>query len=233
MCDTCNGDRWRTTYKLQLQYNCVGHSLWTIRHCCFNPCWDIGGRYGKFSFHKKRHIIMRWVRSTEEERKEWGQAMADIRRNKGIKQSPEWINKKRISMLATLKRKKEAGYVSPRNYSRRDPQELALTHIYRQYRGMAKKRGFNFELSKDKVVKLVTSNCSYCNLPPRERIVMISHYPVKFIANGIDRVDSLKSYTIDNCIPCCWDCNTMKNDMPLDGFKEQIRKVYKHLCLSS
>ena len=52
---------------------------------------------------------------------------------------------------------------------------------------------------------------------------MIAHYPVKFIANGIDRVDSLKSYTV----------NTMKNDSSIEKFKDQIRRVYNHLCLFS
>lgn len=48
--------------------------------------------------------------------------------------------------------------------------------------------------------------------------------------NGIDRKDSSKGYTIDNCVPCCTECNTMKSDLPLDVFYNRIDKIYKFHC---
>jgi hypothetical protein len=38
------------------------------------------------------------------------------------------------------------------------------------------------------------------------------------VANGIDRVDNTKGYSVDNCVPCCRRCNVAKADMTPDQF---------------
>lgn len=48
------------------------------------------------------------------------------------------------------------------------------------------------------------------------------------MVNGIDRVDSSKNYTIDNCIPCCTMCNFMKQSYPQNDFLNQINKIYHY-----
>jgi len=47
--------------------------------------------------------------------------------------------------------------------------------------------------------------------------------------NGLDRVDSLKSYTLDNVVPCCTQCNLAKLDYSLDEFKKWVSACYNHL----
>ena len=175
--------------------------------------------------------MSKWARSTLEERKEWGQVMAKARRPKGYKQSPEWVRKRTESMKATLKKKVEAGWIPPFHYSRRDPQELALTHIYRQYRTKANNRGLEFNLTRDEVSYITSQNCVYCEDVPRERMVGLSHYPIQVIANGIDRVDNSKGYVPNNCVSCCLTCNLMKNKSSLEEFKNQIKWIYQ--CLFS
>lgn len=49
--------------------------------------------------------------------------------------------------------------------------------------------------------------------------------------NGIDRVDSSKGYTLDNCVPCCSKCNYAKHEMSVEEFKEYITNVYQKLIL--
>ena len=51
--------------------------------------------------------------------------------------------------------------------------------------------------------------------------------------NGIDRVDSSKGYTLDNCVPCCSICNTMKLNYTLQEFSDHITKVYNHFVKGS
>ena len=51
--------------------------------------------------------------------------------------------------------------------------------------------------------------------------------------NGIDRIDSSKGYSVDNCVPCCAKCNYAKHDLSIDDFKNHIEKIYKHLFLES
>ena len=46
--------------------------------------------------------------------------------------------------------------------------------------------------------------------------------------NGIDRIDSSKEYSLDNCVPCCEMCNKMKNTYTQDVFFEKITQIYNH-----
>jgi len=49
--------------------------------------------------------------------------------------------------------------------------------------------------------------------------------------NGIDRIDSSKGYTIDNCVSCCTECNYAKHEMSVDEYKSFIQRVYNFLIL--
>lgn len=80
--------------------------------------------------------------------------------------------------------------------------------------GNAKSRGIKVELSDTEINALLNSNCYYCG---------------KEKADGIDRIDSNKDYTIDNIVPCCGICNRMKNKFSLYLFLEQIDKIYHRL----
>jgi hypothetical protein len=46
------------------------------------------------------------------------------------------------------------------------------------------------------------------------------------ITAGIDRIDSLKGYEIGNIQPCCWACNTGKNDMTVEEFYFHLQKMW-------
>lgn len=44
--------------------------------------------------------------------------------------------------------------------------------------------------------------------------------------NGIDRIDSSKGYTYNNCVPCCTICNRMKSDLTNEEFLSHIKLLY-------
>ena len=44
--------------------------------------------------------------------------------------------------------------------------------------------------------------------------------------NGIDRIDSSKGYSLDNCVPCCPLCNRLKSDLDKNMFLEHISKIH-------
>lgn len=46
-----------------------------------------------------------------------------------------------------------------------------------------------------------------------------------YIANGIDRVDSSKGYTKENCIPCCRPCNVAKLDRTQEEFINHAYRI--------
>jgi len=83
-----------------------------------------------------------------------------------------------------------------------------------------------FRLTKDEAKKLFTSPCFYCGALP-SKVRKIKRGYGEFVYNGIDRKDSAKGYTIDNCVSCCEFCNMTKNDTPFDDFIKWIRRVYK------
>ena len=72
---------------------------------------------------------------------------------------------------------------------------------YRHYTYGAKRRGIEFELTLEQFKRFWEQPCSYCGSP----IATI----------GLDRKNSAKGYNVRNVAPCCFQCNTLKSDMPL------------------
>ena len=71
-------------------------------------------------------------------------------------------------------------------------------------RHSATRRNIFWDLENEDVEKIINSRCYYCS---------------KLVAfNGIDRVDSNKGYTKDNCVPCCKKCNFMKCEYSVEHF---------------
>lgn len=76
----------------------------------------------------------------------------------------------------------------------------------------AKTRKLDFNLTKEQRAFLITSPCIYCN-----------SFTSKF--NGVDRLDSNKGYTEDNCVSSCKHCNVAKNDRTFNEFSKWIDRV--------
>lgn len=51
-----------------------------------------------------------------------------------------------------------------------------------------------------------------------------------FTYNGLDRIDSALSHTIDNILPCCWTCNWMKRNLGLEKFLIHIMKINNRIA---
>lgn len=62
---------------------------------------------------------------------------------------------------------------------------------------------------------------TYIKLTPEER----DEYTLSI--NGVDRIDSSKGYEIDNCVPCCGECNTMKMDYSQDDMFHKVKLIYE------
>lgn len=65
----------------------------------------------------------------------------------------------------------------------------------------AYKKGREWTITRAEFYTLVAQACHYCDgkLSPT--------------TTGLDRADSSLGYTIDNVVPCCRDCNTMKSNI--------------------
>jgi len=109
-------------------------------------------------------------------------------------------------------------------------EEATINQILAMYKANAKRKNRVFNLSKQLFTKLISSNCEYCGTKPKQ---IKNTYKGKGLVpyNGIDRIDSSKGYTKDNCLSCCFRCNTAKSDMTTDDFVKWIKQVYNYLYL--
>ena len=78
---------------------------------------------------------------------------------------------------------------------------------------------------------IISQNCYYCGEKPRIINYLNNNSIVKrgeILANGIDRLDSSKHYTIENCVSCCTKCNKAKNTLSVEEFRLHISKIYNY-----
>jgi len=84
-------------------------------------------------------------------------------------------------------------------------------------------------LSLEEFCNIINKNCYYCNsIPTIKKYLDINN---EINANGIDRLDSSKDYILENCVPCCKQCNISKSTLSEKEFLNQIKKIYEFKCL--
>lgn len=66
-----------------------------------------------------------------------------------------------------------------------------------QYKSTDKKRGWVSDLTVDYMKIALDSPCHYCGFP----------------SNGLDRIDNSIGHIMTNCVPCCYTCNIVRNDV--------------------
>jgi len=111
--------------------------------------------------------------------------------------------------------------------NRRKHYDTFLTAKYLHYKNGAKKRGIEFNLSKDFFNEKINEICFYCG-KSSSNIYKNKTTKETYFYNGIDRIDSKKGYTINNVVSCCSTCNIVKLAMPREEFLKWIEKVYNH-----
>jgi len=120
------------------------------------------------------------------------------------------------------------------------------THFWNNYRSKytqsAKNRNYSWELTKEEVIQLARNNCAYCGVEPRKTNSARNAYLSAsrgrdgyvdmdfadskiFVANGIDRVDNTRGYTVENCVTCCNICNQAKNDLTADEWNDWVDRL--------
>lgn len=105
----------------------------------------------------------------------------------------------------------------------------AIRYYYAHTRYSATVRGIPFALSLQEFHDIIKQNCIYSGHKDRKTFYTYGHKQTYIlIANGIDRVDNTKGYTVDNCVPCCEMCNKAKRDKTVAEFKQWIRCAYEH-----
>ena len=74
-----------------------------------------------------------------------------------------------------------------------------LIQYYKEYINSAIRREYDILIDFDKFCELVNSKCYYCDYSKENEVI------------GIDRVNNDIGYIKENTVPCCSNCNYMKN----------------------
>lgn len=133
---------------------------------------------------------------------------------------------------------REARHVKNKNNDRKKAMLLLL------YSSLKKRHRMKFNnenyISFEIFSELSIKKCFYCGVEPlsfqpdiryenrkgkREKLV-ITDYILNH--NGIDRKNSLEGYTEENVVTCCKHCNTAKNSLSVNEFKNLILKIHEN-----
>lgn len=110
--------------------------------------------------------------------------------------------------------------------ARRKPDGFAAQSIViGKYRLGARKRGYDYTLTREQAIELFVADCWYCGAAPA-RTLQKGHSG--FAYNGIDRVDSSNGYVPGNVVSCCTECNYRKGSQTYNDFVRWVRAVAAH-----
>lgn len=91
------------------------------------------------------------------------------------------------------------------------------------------------EMSFEDFYSLSQNNCHYCNEPPSNNQNVATKYSSQnmkdsgyFTYNGLDRLDSTKPHSKENCVACCKYCNYAKRERTVEEFKLHVLSIYSH-----
>jgi hypothetical protein len=134
---------------------------------------------------------------------------------KGISELIDGIRGDRVQRCSECyeKLRKTEEEREPRNRNYMVEKKANMERYLISYIQCAKIRNIGFEITKQQFETIVLMPCYYCGSYNKEEVV------------GIDRLNSSKNYTIDNCVPCCKTCNFMKGTLSKNIFIQQAHKI--------
>ncbi len=97
--------------------------------------------------------------------------------------------------------------------------------LFGVYQKRAKEKQLNFTLSFDEFINLTSDDCYYCGNQP-DCVSRRSGTYGEYKHNTIDRVNNELGYIPDNCVPCCYTCNSVKSNKTLEQFKSYVQILY-------
>lgn len=107
--------------------------------------------------------------------------------------------------------------------------EAAFNQIFGRMLRSAKRRRYEWQLTKEQFRVLTQRPCYYCGVEPNQgNCLSASALNGLYLYNGLDRVDNSRGYIIDNLVTCCGTCNRAKRTMTTEQFKVWICQIYEH-----
>ena len=115
------------------------------------------------------------------------------------------------------------------NYDRicKSTGEANFNKLFGRYRRSARISKRAFELTKQEFKSITSRNCYYCGKPPYQVVGDCNENGI-YWHNGIDRINNLEGYVLNNCVPCCEQCNRAKRKYTKQEFLNWVFRVYKY-----
>lgn len=102
--------------------------------------------------------------------------------------------------------------------------------LFIKHKQNCKSRKIENLLINNEFINLIQKDCFYCGDSPMNLYKDIREGSFTHKSyQGIDRLDSNRGYSLDNCVPCCKHCNWAKHNQNIKVFYEQIVKIYNKL----
>ena len=102
--------------------------------------------------------------------------------------------------------------------------EAAFNLMLKNMKNNAKTRGYDWDLTREQVLKITKQNCFYCGASP-SNISSPTSCNGNYAYNGIDRINNKIGYITTNVVPCCRTCNSAKKIMTVSEFLRWIEQV--------
>jgi hypothetical protein len=124
-------------------------------------------------------------------------------------------DKEHVRELDRKNSKKPERVAVKNEWNKANPEKVALKEV--------NKRNRNYEgcvnLTKEQFDTITKQPCYYCGIMQEKGF------------NGIDRMDSIKGYEIENCVSCCTECNMMKGAVDNITFVRRVEHILTHNSL--
>jgi len=110
--------------------------------------------------------------------------------------------------------------------------ESGLNLLIARYRLQARQRDLEFNLTREQFREITSQICHYCGAKPfmkswnhcAKASQELQDHTV-YVHNSIDRLDSLRGYTTDNCVSSCHQCNWSKGKLSVSDFLSWVARV--------
>lgn len=133
-----------------------------------------------------------------------------------IRGTPADVEKRKLS---SDKHRSDVSKIDPVRDTRTNQRGSFASKTVSQIKYSAIKHGYEWRLSNVETYWLMIADCTYCGVPsgwPKSR-------------NGIDRINCSIGYLTDNCVTCCFACNSAKHVGTVDDLMRlALRIVIRH-----
>jgi hypothetical protein len=114
--------------------------------------------------------------------------------------------------------------------------DTAFRDLWSSYKKGARERRLEWSLTEEQFRTLTSSPCYYtgrepnqearsCQTRKRDKRGLSPFSGGVYLYNGIDRLDSSKGYTLENCVPACGAANKAKLELSHDEFIALCKEI--------